>query len=178
MKRFLPLVVVALLAASPAMAQSPAPSGSPNWRPAPTSTFAALEAALVPVNVELKEAMEDLFARVGTLTSASYNLVLAVLTGKGEGVVNDIAKLAAEVDANLTRMQTASAAGLAVVDSFPAELCSADFVGVVRTAFLLIGSSVNALRVNDLANANSELVAGRYLFLTYAELERLLVACG
>ena len=94
MKRFLPLVVVALLAASPAMAQSPEPSTSPNWRPAPTSTFAALEAALVPVNVELREAMEDLFARVGTLTSASYNLVLAVLTGKGEGVVNDIASRA------------------------------------------------------------------------------------
>lgn len=189
MRGLFSVIVAILLAATPVAAQSvgqdrprptmqlPAPSTSPNWRPPPASAFPALEAALVPVNVELKSAMEDLFAGVGALSSQSYALVVAVLTGKGSGAVNDIAKLAAGVDADLTRMQAAAAAGLAVLDSYPSEACSADYVGVVRTAFLMIGDSVDALRANDLRSADAEIFNGRYLFATYAELVRSLVVC-
>ena len=177
MKRFLPLVVVALLVASPAMAQSPEPSVSPNWRPAPTSTFAALEAALVPVNVEMRFAIADLFAGMNVLSTHTYDLLVDVLEGRAGEAIDAIAADAAIINANMTRLQETAAAVLAVLDSFPAEACSADYVGVVRTAFLLIGDSIMALRVGDLASANAEIGSGRYLFGTYADLVRSLVMC-
>ena len=189
MKRLCVALAMLLLAAAPVGAQSvgqdrprptmqlPAPSTSHNWRPSPASTFPALEAALVPVNVELRSAMEDLFAGIGVLSSKSYDLVLAALTGKGETAVRDIMKLVAGIEADLTRMQVAAADGLAVLDSFPAEACSADYVGVLRTALLLIGDSVMALRVGDMTSANAEISAGRYLFGPYADDVRSLVVC-
>lgn len=171
MKRLLVLVAAALLMATPVVAQSP------NWRPPVASTLPQLEAALVPVNKEMKQAIADMFAGVNLLSTHAYDLVLDVLQGNGAGALDAIVADVANVNADLDRMQDAAAAGLAVLDSFPPEACSADYVAGVRMAFLLIGDSVASLRAASLDSANSQISAGRYLFSTYVDLLRSITVC-
>ena len=153
------LAVAAVLAAA-------APVAAASWRPPVTSRYAALAADLVPVHVALVDAIDLVATDIATLNGH----VSALRT-------DDIAASAAVVDADLDAITAAAIAGLAVLDAYPAELCSLDYVASERVAFLLAGDAVDATRAGLTGDIGPRISAARYLLTSYGDLLESVVTC-
>ena len=155
-------VITALLAAL--LAAAPVAATHVDWRPAPVSRLPALDAALAPVHLSLRETVEGLAAvsaRVGTdLDALSVD--------------------AAAVTAVWHEFQDVAREGLATLDAFPPEPCFADYWAIERVGFLRLGDSAATFPRGGGAYTEAlALIHSDGLGLpAYADLVRSVTDCG
>jgi hypothetical protein len=159
----LPRVAGALLA----LLLVAAPVAAQDWRHPRASRYAAAMAELAPLNTGISEAVADLGEGVGQL---AYH---AAFPPDLEAVATD----AANVEADLDALQSLAADGLAVLDRYVPEDCWADLWAVSRTAYLLFGDAVAAIRTSDHAQVGSRMSAAVHLHTTYGDLVASVTTC-
>lgn len=103
---------------------SPAMADHADWRGHPTSRWEALNEALVPVHLGLRENME---------ANAAIN--------QRYGSFDTLTEDAATVREVWLRFQDLAREGLAILDAHPPEPCFADYWAVERVGFLKLGDA-------------------------------------
>ena len=147
-----------LLAAASGVSASVAAEPSPSDAPTP---FVRMEGELVPVLRGVLDAKD-------ALPLAGRELSLA----SGALRTDDVVTAAAAVEEALAALGEVAAAGIEVLDSYEAEACSADYVAVLRTGFLLL-SDVSA----DVVGSPAAFNQGVDLVLEYGDDIRDGVTC-
>ena len=158
--RIAAVIAAVLLLAAPAAAQGLAG----DWRHPRESRHTLMLADLAPVNVRLREADSAIGQAVGELQRAAGMLD-----------TDELARLAAVLDAGYAEAQDAAADGLAVLDRWPPEACDADFWAVQRTAYLLLGDAMAGLMAGLYVGPTWG--AGRFLAGEYADLTESITEC-